>query len=37
LVGKPEGKSSPGKHGVDRIILEWILRKYCGKVWARCI
>jgi hypothetical protein len=24
--------------GIDeRIILEWILGKYCGKVWTGCI
>jgi len=23
--------------GCERIILEWILGKYGGKVWARCI
>jgi hypothetical protein len=27
-IGKPEGKTSPGKLGVDgRIILNWILKK----------
>jgi hypothetical protein len=30
FVGKPEGKRQLGRHGVyGRIILEWILGKYC--------
>jgi len=33
LAGKHEGKRSAEDPGVDgRIILEWILRKYCGKL-----
>jgi hypothetical protein len=33
LVGKPEGKNHSGDLGVDgKIILEWILRKWDGKM-----
>jgi hypothetical protein len=33
LVGKPQGKRPIGNQGVDgRIIIEWILGKYGGKV-----
>jgi len=35
LVRKPEGKSLLGRPRIDgRIILECILRKYCGNVWT---
>jgi hypothetical protein len=33
LVGKPEGEDQDGD---GRIILEWILGKYGGKVWTGC-
>jgi hypothetical protein len=34
LVGKPERKRQLGGLGVyGRIILEWILGKYGGKLW----
>jgi hypothetical protein len=38
LVGKPEGKRL---HGRPRRrwenIAEWILEKFCGKVWTGCV
>jgi hypothetical protein len=35
LVGKHEGSRPFGRLGVDgRIILKWMLRKLCGKVWT---
>jgi len=35
LVGKPEGKRTLVDRGVDgRIILEWILGKWCRKLWT---
>jgi len=38
LVGKPERKRPCGNLGIDgRIILEWFLGKYGGKVWTGCI
>jgi hypothetical protein len=38
VVGKPEGKDHSEDLGVDgRIILEWILGKYVGKVCTGCI
>jgi hypothetical protein len=38
LVGKPEGKRPHGRsvHG-KMIVIEWIFRKYGGKVWSRFI
>jgi hypothetical protein len=30
LVGKPEGKGSPGRW----IILEWILERWVGVMWT---
>jgi len=38
LVGKPEGKRPLEDLGIDRrIILEWALDKWGGKVWTGCI
>jgi hypothetical protein len=38
LVVKHEGKRPLVDLSVDgRIILEWISRKQCGKVWTGCI
>jgi hypothetical protein len=38
FVGKPEGKRPLEDLGVDeKIILEWVLGKQGGKVWARFI
>jgi hypothetical protein len=38
LVEYPAGKRRLGDLGVDmRIILKWIIRKYGGKLWTRCI
>jgi hypothetical protein len=38
LVGKPEGKRLLGRLAVDwKIILEWILGKWGGKMWTGCI
>jgi hypothetical protein len=38
LVGNMKGRDHLEYVGVDgRIILEWILGKYGGKVWTRCI
>jgi hypothetical protein len=35
LVGKPEGRRSLGRPGVDgRIILEWIFGKWDVGVWT---
>jgi hypothetical protein len=35
LVGKSEEKNHSEDLGVDgKIILEWILGTYCGKVWT---
>jgi hypothetical protein len=37
-VGKPEGRNHAEDQGVDgRIMLEWILADYGGKVWHRVI
>jgi len=37
LVGIPEWKRALEDIGVDwRIILEWILGEYGGKVWSFC-
>jgi hypothetical protein len=36
-LGNLKGRDYLEDLGVDRkIILEWILRKYCGKVWTGC-
>jgi hypothetical protein len=32
LVGKPDHFNDQGVDG--RIILEWIIKKYIGKVWT---
>jgi hypothetical protein len=39
LFGKPEGERPLGKpmRRDEKIILEWILGKYAGKVWAGCM
>jgi hypothetical protein len=38
LVGKPERQRPLGRLGIDgRIILEWIVRKYSGKMWTGCV
>jgi hypothetical protein len=35
LVGKPEGKRTFARPGVDgKIIFKWILEKYGGVVWT---
>ena len=35
LVGKPEGKSTLGRTGVDgRIIFKWIFWKWDVEVWT---
>jgi hypothetical protein len=34
LVGEHEGKKHLGDLDIDeRVILEWILEKQCGKLW----
>ena len=36
LVGKPVGKRTPESLGIDgRTILEWILKRFFGRVWIR--
>jgi hypothetical protein len=36
--GDLQGRDHSEELGVDgRIILEWILGKYCGKLWTRFI
>jgi hypothetical protein len=38
LVEKPKGRHhSEDLDVAGKIILEWILGKYSGKVWIRCI
>jgi hypothetical protein len=38
LTGKPEGKRPVGRPRLRwGIMLEWILRKYGGKLWTGCI
>jgi hypothetical protein len=35
LVGKSEGRDHSEDLGIGgRIILKWILEKYCGRVWT---
>jgi len=37
-VGNLKGGADSEDLGVDRtIILDWILEKYCGKLWIGCI
>jgi hypothetical protein len=36
--GRLKGRDRLKDVGVDgKIILEWILRKYCGKIWTGCM
>jgi hypothetical protein len=38
MVRKPERKRHLGRQGLyGRKLLEWILRKYGGKMWTRCM
>jgi hypothetical protein len=38
LVRKPGRRGPPGRLGVDeKIILKWILRIYCLKMWTEFI
>jgi hypothetical protein len=38
LVGNVNGRDHSEDLGVDgKIMLEWILGKSCGKVWAGCM
>jgi hypothetical protein len=38
FVGNPKGTDHLEDKGVDgKIILQWIVRRHGGKVWAGCI
>jgi hypothetical protein len=38
LVAKAEGKRALGRPRQDgRIIMKWVSRKYCGRMWTRFV